>query len=115
MHIHGVRDLPAEHFSAKPVHHRDQVEMAFQHREIGDVSTPHLIDLGDIHPPEQIGIHLVRGMRFAKVWLGIDRLQAHLTHQPLHALAIHRIALLRQMYRHPTTAIERGFQVLLVN
>ncbi len=61
-------------------------------------------------------------MPFAQFRLGIHRVQTELTHQPLYSLALgfalpqayHLIALLSEMRHHPTTAIERRFQILFV-
>lgn len=46
--------------------------------------------------------------------LGIERFQSQLPHQPLHSFAVDVKALLGQPHRHPATAIEGRFEILLV-
>lgn len=52
--------------------------------------------------------------RDARPLLGIDRLQAHQAHQPLHALVIDFVALPAQASCHPGPAEKRRAQVLLI-
>ena len=42
-----------------PVHDGHQIGMAFLHRDVGDVSTPYLIDLLDGSIVQQIGVDVV--------------------------------------------------------
>ena len=53
--------------------------------------------------------------RRTQLRLGVDRLQAHQPHQPLHPLAVDRLALLDQPLRQPPAAEERVGGVLLVD
>src|SRR3954454_19618382 len=43
LHLHGVRHPPGQHLARRPVHHRDQVEEAAAHRQVGDVGAPGLV------------------------------------------------------------------------
>jgi hypothetical protein len=56
--IHRVRQAPAQDFATVPVHHCDQVEKTFGHRNTGNISRPHLMRSGNCQIFQQIGMTL---------------------------------------------------------
>ena len=46
---------------------------------------------------------------------GIDRLQTHLAHESLDALAVDRVTLSLQVVSHAPTSVKRRLQVLVVD
>ena len=65
--------------------------------------------------PEKIDVAVAASCQ-AQPRLGVDRLQTHQTHQPLHALAVDVLLLLfAQPGRHPPAAVERMLRVLPVD
>ena len=98
-----------------PVHDRHQIHKPTGHGNVRDIGRPHLIGMIDGQVPEQIGVNPVLRMGTAGVRLGVDRLDAHQSHQPLDAFAVDRAALSAKMPRHRAAAVDRCFQVLLVD
>src|ERR1700676_2441584 len=41
--LHGVGEFPTQHEAAEPIHHRDQVQKAATHRNIGNIGRPDLV------------------------------------------------------------------------
>jgi site-specific DNA recombinase len=90
-----LQDCPGrQHFPAVPVHNRHQVEKSLWHRDVRDISRPHLVLDGEA--AQQVRIGLVLGVRLAGVGFLPDHLQAHLTHQPADPLAVDDMALAAQ-------------------
>jgi len=54
-----------EHIAANPVHDCYQAEPTMLHPNVGDISTPDLINLPDYLVSQKIGIDLVTRMRLA--------------------------------------------------
>ncbi len=99
-----------------PVHDRHQIHKPAGHSHIGDVGGPHLVRVIDAQVPEQVGVNPMLRMRPAGVRLGIDRLDAHESHQPLDPLAVDPTALMPpEVTHHRTAAVEGSLQVLLVD
>jgi len=72
-----------------------------------DVGAPDLVGALDREAPQQIGEDLVPWRGLAGAGLRPERLDPHLAHQPLHALAVDGMALGAQHRRHPPRAEER--------
>ena len=68
-----VGDAPGQNLSREPVHNGHQIEVAFAHRNVGDVGAPDLIWAGDPQPAKQIGVGLVSLRGLAGVGFLIDR------------------------------------------
>jgi hypothetical protein len=68
--VHRVRQPPAQHRAARPVHDRHQVQKAPADREVGDVGRPHLVGLSDHQVAQQVGIDRMARCRFARTPLG---------------------------------------------
>jgi hypothetical protein len=103
------RTVPAE-----PIHHRDQIDKPRLEADIRDIRAPDLSDPVDRDAAQQIRVNRVSGRRLAQAGFGIQGFQAHLPHQPPHALRIDHIAPLPQPGRHPADPIKRGGGVLLI-
>jgi hypothetical protein len=52
--IHTVRQPPAQHFSAKPVHDHREINKAVLHRQICDITRPNLVGLINAQVPQKI-------------------------------------------------------------
>ena len=115
LHVHGVRYPPGQHLARRPVHHRDQVEKAAPHRQVGDVGAPDLVRPIDRQIPQQIREDLVLGVRHRRPRPLVDWCQAHLRHQPPDALAADRIALAPQVPCHLPRAVPGRLQELRVD
>ena len=113
--VQGVGELPSEHVAAVPVDDSNQVHEAAQHRHIGDVSAPDLVDMRNRQVAQKIGIALVPFARRTAASPGVDGLNAHQTHQPSDSIAIDDVAKSTQMRSHLGPAIEGCAQELLVN
>jgi len=113
--VQSVGEFPREHVPAEPVHYGHEIDKAVLQPDVGDVGTPHLVGALYAHVFEQIGISLGRLSRPTQSGLGIDRLQSHYAHQPLHTLSIDTIPLVLKPGRHTTGAIKRRLGVLLVD
>src|SRR4051812_48571492 len=98
--VQGVRQAPGQNGTAVPIHDHHQVQKAPGHRNTGDVRTPDLVDAVDRQTAEQVGILDVLRSGLAGMGTLVDRHQPHQAHQPLHPLAVHRVALRVQPRRH---------------
>ena len=107
--LHGIGKLPTQHVTAEPVHHRDQVQEATLHRNIGNIGAPDLIGPLDGDAAQQVRVDLVVRVRPAQIGFGIVRLDPKNAHQPLDAFAVHR-----QFDRHPAAAEVGALDVQLV-
>ena len=76
---------------------------------------PHLVGPPDAHVPQQIRVDPMPATGHAQPGLGVNRLQAHDAHQPLHPLAVDRLALPDQPGGQLPAAEERVRRVLLVD
>ncbi len=65
---------------AAAIHHRRQVHEAMHHRNIRDVRTPDLVDVGRHPIAEQVGVDPCVWRRHSGPRLGEDRVQAHQCH-----------------------------------
>ena len=113
--VQGVGELSGEHVAAVPVDDCDQVHEAAQHRHIGDVSAPDLVDMRNRQIAQQIRIAFVPLARRTAASPGVDGLNAHQTHQPSNSFAIDSVTQPTQKDDHLAPAIEGCAQVLLVN
>jgi len=71
--LQRVRYPPGQHLAGKPVHDGHQIQEAFPHGDVGDVTAPDLIGPINAQPTEQIGVGLVPLGRLAGVGLLVDR------------------------------------------
>jgi hypothetical protein len=78
------------------------------------LQTPNLVGPLNAHVPQQIRINPMAGSGGTQLGFGIDRLQAHQPHQPLHPLAVDFLPLLDQPFPEPPTAEEGVGGVLLI-
>lgn len=113
--IERVRELPREHIPAVPVDDGHQIHEPVRHRHIRDIGAPHLAGTLHFHVPKQVGIDFVLGPSLARLGLGINRLDAHVAHQTLNALAIDHVAEPTQVLLHPAAAIEGPLEILFVD
>ena len=114
-YVHRVRQPPRQNRAARPVDDRDEIEKAAADRDIGDVGRPHLVRPVDRQIAQQIREDLVARRRLRRVRLRSQRRDAHLAHQPLHALAVDRQPLGLQHRGHPPRAQERPRREQLVD
>src|SRR5947207_1377939 len=110
-----IGEAPRQHITADPVHHRDQVKKPLRHRNISDVSRPHLMDAFDAQSAQEVGVDAMAWCWAAGARPLIDHFQSHALHQALHALAINRMALALKPGRDSSRAVERSAQVLAVD
>jgi site-specific DNA recombinase len=87
----------------------------FCHLRVDYPGAPDLVRPLDRHVSQQVRVDLVALAGGAQSGPGVDRLQAHGPHQPLHSLAVHPLSLLDQPPGHPPTAVARAGGVLLVD
>lgn len=113
--IERVRQFPREDRPAIPVEHRAEVDEAAVDRHVGDVHRPDLVGPIDRQPAQQIREDRMRRVLPGEVGLSVYRLQAHQTHEPLHPLAVHGVALPAQPAGHLARAEERIRQIGLVD
>ena len=113
--IQGVGKLPGQHVTTVPVDDSYQVHEATSHRNVGDIGAPDLVRTGDLQSAQEIRVYSVPWSRFARVALGIERLQAHHLHQALDPFVIDQIPLAAQVSRHSWPAVERCPGVLLID
>ncbi len=85
--------------------------MPFDHRDVGDVRRPHLVQSLNSDVAQQIRVDLVLGVGLAHVRLRANSLQAHIPNQALHALARDRLALASQLEGYLAGAEEGAFSV----
>ena len=87
----------------------------FCHLRLDYLGAPDLIPPPDLHAPEQVRVDPVALPGQAQPGLGVDRLQAHDSHQPPDPLAVHLLPSFVQPDRHPPAAAEGAGGVLLVD
>ena len=114
VYLQGVGQPPGQHVAAVPVHDGHQVEETPSHGYVGDVGGPHLVDPVDLQPPEQVRIDLMPWVWLAGVGTPVDGLQAYQLHQPADPLAVDLVSVIAEPGSHPSGAVERCLQVLLV-
>jgi len=107
--FHRVGEFPAEHETAEPIHHGDQVEKPTMHRNVRNIGAPDLVGPFDGNAAQQIRVDLVAGRRTTQVRFRIKGFDIQNTHQSLDAFAVDV-----QRDGHATTAEERAIQVQFV-
>src|SRR5512135_310883 len=109
--VHADRHPVGQYAAAGPVHDGAQVDPAAGHRDVGDVGGPDLVGTLDFELAQQVRVHLVARVLLARVWLAVQRLDAHAPHQRGHVLAADLEALaVEHVAQHPT-ARKRTLQV----
>src|SRR3990172_9567110 len=94
----GVGHPEGQHLATPPVQHRHQIHAPLSHGHVRNVAGPDLVGARHRHVPQQVGVHLVLGVRRGGPRPRIDGLQPH---SPLVA-------------GQGAAAVERRPQVLLV-
>ena len=74
--VQRVGELPREHVAAVPVDDSDPVHEAPQHRHVGDVSAPDLVDMRNRQVTQEIRIELVPFVRRTAASPGVDNLNS---------------------------------------
>src|SRR3990172_2480485 len=97
-----------------PIHDRHEIEVPPAHRNVRDVRAPHLVRPCDRHVPEQVREDLVLRMGTARVGTPVDRLQAHLPHQPNDSLPVDPMPLPAKHPGHLASSKDRHAQEDLV-
>ena len=110
----GIGKTPGEDPAAMLVHDRHQVHKPAGHGNVGYVGRPYVVGMIDGQIPEQIGVDFMLRMRPTRVRLGIDRLDAHASHEPRYPLAVDREPLAGKPCRHAPGAVIGRLRVLLV-
>ena len=113
--IERIRQFPSEDCPAVPVENGTQVEEAALDRDICDVARPDLVGPVNRQVPQQVREDRMGGMTTGEIRFPVNRFQPHLSHQPPHPLAIHRIALSAQPAGHLPRTKDRKHQIRLVN
>ena len=108
-------DPPGQDAARVPIHDGHQIHEPVRHRDVADIGCPHLIRSLDGQAPQQVRIHRVSDPGRARARLRIQGAQAHLAHQALDALAIHRGPLGLELVSKAATAVERTRSVDLVH
>ena len=98
-----------------PVDDSGQVHEAAQYRHIGDVSAPDLVDMRNRQIAQEIGIAFMPLAQRITASPGVDRMNAHKTHQPSDPFATDRVAQPAGISNYLAPAIEGRAQVLLIN
>ena len=110
----GVRHPPGQDAARVPIQDSHQIHEPVRHRDVADIGYPHLIRSLDGQAPQQVRIHRVSDPGLARARLRIQGAQAHLAHQALDSLAIHRGPLGLELVSKAATAVERTLSVDLV-
>lgn len=94
---------------------RHQVQPTLRHRDVGDIRGPDLVRMLDFQVPQQVGIHFMLLIGFARVELGVQRLYAHRAHQTLNTFAVNGKAMFQQFIAYSSAAVERQLEVNFVD
>ena len=113
--IHAVGQTPSQHFTAVPVHDRDQIPKAAPHRYVGNVCAPDLVGAINHHVSQQVWPDLMLGMLFAGRWLPVNRHQPHKSRQPSYTVPATLTPIPLHVPGHLARPIPRRFQKLLVD
>ena len=111
----GVGKPPREHVPTVPVDHCGQIHEPTPHRDVGNVRTPDFVCVGQFPIAKQVRVDPRVRCCGGSPRSGKQRFQAHFRHEPLDPLAIDRLPGSLQTRRHPSAAVERGQQELLVD
>ena len=76
-----VGESPGQHPATGPIEHREQIDEAPCHRNVGDIRRPDVIGTTDREIAEEIRIDGVGRMPLAEVRLAIQGLNPHAAHQ----------------------------------
>ena len=91
-----VGQPPRQHSTTGPVEHREQIDEAPCHRNVGDIRRPDVIGATDRQIPKEIGRDGVGRLPVARARLAIQSLKAHASHQGRHMSPSNGLALLPQ-------------------
>ena len=112
--VEGVRHPPGQDAARVPIQDGHQLHEPVRHRDVVDSGCPHLIRSLDGQAPQQGRIHRVSDPGLARARLRIQGAQAHLAHQALDSLAIHRGPLGLELVSQAATAVKQTLSVDLV-
>src|SRR6202142_4590269 len=110
-----VRQPPRQHFAARHIQNRHQVQKTVRHRQIGQIRGPDLIRPIDHQVLQQVGINRRPACRDTRARLAVQRLDPHQAHERAHVPAPDLMALTLQLRRDFAGPVERRLQVQLVH
>ncbi len=113
--VQAVADPPAQYPPQVPVDDRHQINETSQELDVRNVDTPNLIGPADLHAAQQVGINCLLGMSHARRRPRRHPSQPHMTHQPLHPLAVCDIFQSPKKNHHPAAAVKRPTRVFLIH
>ena len=113
--VHTVGYLPRQDLATVPVHNRHHVHKALGHGDVAQIRRPDLVRTVYAHAPQKVGVDPVSLARPTGVGLWIEGGNPHQLHQVLYLLAIDRAPQILQIIPNPATAIERAFEMDLVD
>jgi len=85
------------------------------HADVGNVCGPYLVRPGDMQSSEQVGKFQMASIRRTQVFLGVNGLKPHDTHQALDPFMVYRIPHISQERRHSWHSMEWHFEILLIH
>ena len=112
--VKRVVQPPGHDRTAVDIYYCREVHEAVRHRYICNVDTPDLIGTADVKPAQQIGHPVLGTAQPGKVPLWIYRGDAHLAHQPAHALGADKESQQEQMVYHTLHTLGGMLGMLLV-
>jgi hypothetical protein len=104
LRMHRVREFPSQDLSAMPVHHCDEIQEPSAPWKVRDIHRPDLVRSVDDQVPQQIRIDRMCRMRLTGVFLAVNRLDPHQSHQaPYPSSSDTDVATLpQQISKHPS-------------
>ena len=106
-----VAQPPRHDATAEDVYDGHQVHVSLGHRDIGDVYRPHLVGTRDLQVAQQVRLDVGRLARLGQRPDRIDGVNAHLPHQPSHALQVDVQALVHQVQLYRPCARSGMFHI----
>ena len=89
---HGIADPPTHDLTAIHVNDGCHIHKSFLHRDVGDVRTPYLIAMGDVHVFKQVGLNECLQPTLGQVLASVHRFPAHDPEQAADTLGANGIS-----------------------
>src|SRR4249919_2421764 len=86
--IDRIRQTPSQNRAAGPINNRHEIQKSPRHRDVGYVSRPHMVRLGNRQSAQQVGVYLVPRRGLARAGARNQRLDPHHAHEPPHAFPV---------------------------